>query len=1150
MRQEATAKSRKATMTTVSQSNDTDNIHKAELTHKAFSLYKQTKYREALDAFDALAKFDQDSKTYSFFRERCIDKLKTISKRHHAKPQIEATNESTLQDIEAIKSQGLFDPGYYRQTYPDLKNLSDDECIIHFCTHGYKEDRRPIKGFMPSYYKRHCNPKDSAADNNPLAIFARKEKRDRDSVQTGALLYPDWICSNTSSIHFSGSISLDINSEAELAKKRIAVFCHIHYNEVVEDIIDCIRPLSQCASFHFTFSSEETLRLTQSEFSSQIQSGEGSSSFELCENIGRDLIPFVQSIERHGKNYDLILKIHGKRSADSEIISGSDWRAYLTNNLIGSCSNVLAITRLFDSDPKLGIVYPPHYENVFQYCTWGASLTSKPAAELEESLALDKDDNKIISFPSGSMFWARPEALSCWVSLIKSYDIEQEPLPRDGTTLHFFERALPYALIAAGHHNCLHLNRCLSPAIDITTSALVRLVDIVKWKIKSTKILSNKITNGQQHLSINIHDKPDCSIIIPVYKNYIMTLQCLCSIYLAKDDTSIEVIIVDDCSPEHLNIPLSKFGVKVIRNESNLGFVGSCNAGAAQAKGQKIVFLNNDTIVLNNWLSPLSKHLDNPEVGIAGSMLLYPDGSLQEAGGCIWQDGNGLNYGRNDNPNDPKYNFTRDADYCSGASLAIKSSLFNSLGGFDTIFSPGYYEDTDLCFKVRANGLKVLYEPKSKVIHLEGKSSENVAQGGMKRHQEVNKIKFLERWSDTLKSYTKPHEDRFYANRNKTSKLLILDSYIPTPDKDSGSNDLVLAIQLLSKFGYEVTFVPTWEIGYNPHYLGMLEEIGTRVYPQEYQYHCSEWIKSLKDEFDICLILRYDNYHRFSQIVREANRAIKIVYDTVDLHFVREEREAKTIAGKVDNHHIDSIRKAEIDAIHDADHSFVRSAYELKLLCNDHSLSAKKISILPICRPIKIPAKSFKERSNIVFIGGFKHSPNVDCIQYFLDHIFPLILSYEPSITLTIAGSHVEILMDKVVEINHPNIVIQGYVEDLTTLFESHRLSIAPLRFGAGTKGKVISSLCHGIPCVVTSVACEGMIGIENDVHLSIRNKPIEFAKRCVELHNDESKWDMIAANALMYAQEYASISTMERALLDSFKRLTNEPCDSQKQIA
>jgi glycosyltransferase involved in cell wall biosynthesis len=140
--------------------------------------------------------------------------------------------------------------------------------------------------------------------------------------------------------------------------------------------------------------------------------------------------------------------------------------------------------------------------------------------------------------------------------------------------------------------------------------------------------------------------------------------------------------------------------------------------------------------------------------------------------------------------------------------------------------------------------------------------------------------------------------------------------------------------------------------------------------------------------------------------------------------------------------------------------------------------------------------------------------------------------------------------MDKVVEISHPNIVIQGYVEDLTTLFESHRLSIAPLRFGAGTKGKVISSLCHGIPCVVTSVACEGMIGIENDVHLSIRNKPIEFAKRCVELHNDESKWDMIAANALMYAQEYASISTMERALLDSFKRLTNEPCDSQKQIA
>jgi GT2 family glycosyltransferase len=1121
------------------QSIATNDTHKAELIQRAFSLYKQNKYYEAHEAFEALTRIDQNSKTFTFFRDRCRDKVEIAIKQSNEKPQIEVTNEITRQDVETIKSQGLFDAEYYRNSYPDLRNLSDDECINHFCIHGYKENRRPIKGFIPNYYKKHCKHKDSGTESNPLAIFARKEKRDRDSAKTGTFLYPEWVSTNTSSIHFSGSISRDIDSESELAKKKLAVFCHIHYSESIADIIDCVSPLLQCASFHFTFTSEETLKLTQFEFSNLTYNLNSEITFELCDNIGRDLLPFVFCMERYGNNYDLILKIHGKRSADSEIISGSDWRSYLTNNLMGSCDNVLAITKLFDNDNKLGIVFPPHFENVFQYCSWGASLASKPAGELQESLAIDKDEDKIISFPSGSMFWARPEAIACWVSLIKSYDIDPEPLPRDGTTLHFFERVIPYALAAAGHSKVLHLNRCLSPAIDISTSTLARLADIVKWKIKSTKSYSEKVLAGVRPLPINTHDNPDCSIIIPVYKNYLMTLQCICSVYLAKDDTSIEVIIVDDCSPEHLNIPLSKFNIKVIRNETNLGFVGSCNAGAAEAKGRKLIFLNNDTIVMNNWLYTLSKHLDNPEVGIAGSMLLYPDGSLQEAGGCMWHDGNGLNYGRNDNPNDPKFNFTREVDYCSGASLAIQASLFKSLGGFDTLFSPGYYEDTDLCFKARSSGLKVIYEPKSKVIHLEGKSSENMAQGGMKRHQEINKERFKERWADDLVNYTKPHENRFYANRKKKAKLLILDSYLPTPDKDSGSNDLFLSIQLLNKFDYEITFMPTWEIGYSTRYLGMLEGMGVRVCPQDYQYHCPEWIKSLHNEFDIALILRYDNYHRFSQIVKEANRSLKIVYDTVDLHFIREEREAKTIYGNVDEQHINNIREAEINAINDADHSFVRSAYELRLLCADHSVNPEKVSVLPICRPINRPLKSYKDRSNIVFIGGFKHSPNVDCIRYFLNTIFPIIYSREPSICLTIAGSHPELLVESIDNFSHPNVSIKGYVEDLDTLFEGHRISIAPLRYGAGTKGKVISSLCHGIPCVVTSVACEGMIGVENDIHLAIRDNPNEFADKCIEIYNNEHLWNSISQNAVNYAEQHASLSTMEQALLTQFEKLS-----------
>ena len=217
--------------------------------------------------------------------------------------------------------------------------------------------------------------------------------------------------------------------------------------------------------------------------------------------------------------------------------------------------------------------------------------------------------------------------------------------------------------------------------------------------------------------------RPEVSIVIPIYGQMPYILNCLESLTLLRAAPRFEVLVYDDYSPDEGLMSLLKLipWITYVRGEANLGFLQACNAAGRLCSGEHLVLLNSDVRVTPYWLKALIDTFeDHPLAGVVGSKLFNADGTLQEAGGVVWADASGHNFGRNDDPNRPEYCYTRQVDYCSGAAIAIPMELWKGLGGFDETFAPAYYEDTDLAFRVRKAGRQVWYQPLARAIQLRG----------------------------------------------------------------------------------------------------------------------------------------------------------------------------------------------------------------------------------------------------------------------------------------------------------------------------------------------------------------------------------------------------------------------------------------------
>ena len=602
-----------------------------------------------------------------------------------------------------------------------------------------------------------------------------------------------------------------------------------------------------------------------------------------------------------------------------------------------------------------------------------------------------------------------------------------------------------------------------------------------------------------------------------MFNNLHHTLGCLDSLAVNTPHHLMEVIVVDDASTDGTAETLQRVeGIEVLRLETNAGFAAAVGRGAEAARGRVVVFLNNDTEVRPGWLEALLDAIDSaPDVGAVGCKLVFGDGRLQEAGGIVWQDGTGANIGRGEDPQAPRHNVRREVDYCSAAALMVRRDLFERLGGFDPRFSPAYYEDTDLCFRLRESGFRVLYEPRAEVVHHEGATHGDNGGAGLAAHvkanQLVNRHVFVDRWSETLLRHLPAGTgDGVLMGRvSRAPRVLVCDAWMPCHDRDSGGLRMTWIVRLLRRLGCEVTLVPLDGRRREP-YAAEMQRAGIEVHYGGETY--TDLVRRCRRLVDLVILSRPDVARACLEDTRRHLPNATVVYDAVDLDFHRARRRELDVIRACDL--VAAITQDEADVILDS----VPSARTV-LLPNVHALDAS-------------PPPGFDERAGLVFLGSYDHSPNIDTALHLAGEVMPRVRR-DLDAHLWLAGSNPP---PAVTALQGEHVTVTGYVPDVETLLRRARVFVAPLRYGAGMKGKIGHAMSQGLPVVTTTIGAEGM-GLVDGTHALVRDDPEGFAAAVVALHTERPLWERVSTSARELVRGCWTPEAMEQRLFDLLQR-------------
>ena len=623
---------------------------------------------------------------------------------------------------------------------------------------------------------------------------------------------------------------------------------------------------------------------------------------------------------------------------------------------------------------------------------------------------------------------------------------------------------------------------------------------------------------------------PTVSLVIPVRSGADLTLACLQSIRDNNDPMSYEVILIDDDADAATRALLAKVsGARILVNDSNIGYLRSVNRGAAAARGEWIVLCNNDIEVRGDWLSAMVECGDSaPDIAAVTPKYLYPNGALNEAGAIIWRDGTGMNYGRGSDATLFPYEFRREVDYGSAAALMVRTSFWRRGGRLTTNGSRRCTTRTRICAFRRENmACASSTSRRSTVVHVEGGTAGTDLAGGHKRFQEVNRTRFAEKWEAQLGEQWRPGTTnlREASNRLRGPRVLIIDHRVPFWDRDAGSLRMKAMIEALIAMGCRVTLLPDDRNPAEP-YGPEFERIGVELWAGNVNVYGE--LRAIGPELGLVVSSRPHTTSRWLDLVRELAPGAAVVYDTVDLHWLREARR--------DGGHTDAVpHGSKAHALHELELALIRATDATMVVSKDerdrvrNDVPGKPVWVVPTINPVRTEAPSVAMRNGVVFIGGFEHPPNIAAVVRLVKDVMPHVWRALGPVAVTIVGGSVP---PEVEALRSAHVDITGWLPEVESSLDAARVMLAPITWGAGLKGKVTQSLAAGLPVVTTTIGAEGLDATDGE-QILIADDDEALADRVVRLLTNDELWTSVSAAGQELADGLCSPQVMRMRLAE-----------------
>lgn len=619
------------------------------------------------------------------------------------------------------------------------------------------------------------------------------------------------------------------------------------------------------------------------------------------------------------------------------------------------------------------------------------------------------------------------------------------------------------------------------------------------------------------------YQTPTFSVVLLEASDFEETYRTLHSIICNNEGTEFEILIANN---------LVEVAAKLLETVNGICISASVNLNdlLTEARGRYVLLLNDQITVPTGFLNHAANLMEQTNTAVMQSKVCFSNGKIYEAGGVMLQSGQRLSYGFGMHKDLGCVRYYKEIDCPAVWGTIIDMNAYREIDCLDNNLSP-IYQLADLSFALRRKGMRTMFIPEAE-LYFRCDCTESCKPFA----PASDAYPFTMKWNDTLAAENIADTDNLFYGRDRSlGKMTVfaVDDRIPCYDLSAGDRNTYQYYETMADMGYNLKIVGN-DFARQEPYATKLERLGIEIVAAdgrgEVEYR--EFLRDYGKFVDAAYLNRPNNLAKYTPEVKKYNPKARIVYCCHDLHFLRELREHEVNGNQKEAERVRNYAREEISRMDIADVIFDVSAYEKSIL--DPQLKHAIVEVNPIFIYREFPEfkENFDQRQDLLFVGSFKHPGNLDGVDWLCKEIMPKVIKAMPDVKLHLVGAHPT---PKIKALANEHIIVHGFLsdEELAEMYSRCRLSVVPLRFGAGVKGKVLEAMYHGLPIVSTSIGTEGIVDIEQCIENTDGTEA--FAAKIIELYPQVDQLTKMGRTNWQYVQDHLGIEPAKALFRRSF---------------